>query len=81
MVSINEESDEDFILEITSQVEEVTATRIINIDQTTERASLLEGNIENLSSVIKGDRTIDSEDAVELRCIKITVVDYNNPLE
>ena len=41
----------------------------------------MEGNIKNLSSVLTGGRTINSEDVVEIWCIGITVVDNNEPLE
>ena len=44
-VSINEEVDEEGGFETTLQVEEVVAPSIINTDQDTEIASLLEGNI------------------------------------
>ena len=41
----------------------------------------MEGNIENLPSVLTGGRTINSEDILELQSIGITVVGYNEPLE
>ena len=44
-VSIDKEGDEEGIFETTLQVEEVVAPSIVNTDQDTERASLLEGNI------------------------------------
>ena len=44
-VSINEEVDEEGGFETTLQVEEVVAPSIINTDQDTEIASLLEENI------------------------------------
>ena len=80
MVSINKEGDEEGIFETTSQVEEGEAPRIINTDQYTEKASRLEGNIENLPLVLTGGHTIDSEDVVELHRIGITGVGNNDPL-
>ena len=41
----------------------------------------MEGNIENLPSVLTGGCTIDSEDVAELWHIGITAVDDNDPME
>ena len=43
--------------------------------------SRLEGGIEKLPLVLTGGCTIDSEDIPELRSIRVTVVDDNDPLE
>ena len=40
----------------------------------------MEGNIENIPSVLTGGRTIDSGDVADIRRIGITAVDHNKPL-
>ena len=76
----NKEGDEEGVFDTTSQVKEGEAPMIINKYKDTEKASRLEGNIENLPSVLTGGHTIDSEDVVELHHIGITVVGNNEPL-